>query len=205
MTRSGRLHGLLRQGSGRPATRAHPIRCLTVTERRVQLADINRHGSVYSTLECGRGLPERLLEKHFERDCQFYRVKPAIRAMIDCFASCPTPMGQLLIEHFHGAVTRVGATDTAFPHRAPGYNLLVLGEWMHPKDNEACIAWARNSYATSQPYMGVNRYVNYLADDERGEAVVAAYGPNYRRLQQIKAKYDPDNVFRMNHNISPAA
>ena len=67
----------------------------------------------------------------------------AIRAMIDCFASCPTPMGQLLIEHFHGAVTRVGATDTAFPHRAPGYNLLVLGEWMHPKDNEACIAWAR--------------------------------------------------------------
>ena len=53
--------------------------------------------------------------------------------------------------------------------------------------------------------MGVNRYVNYLADDERGEAVVAAYGPNYRRLQQIKAKYDPHNVFRMNHNISPAA
>src|SRR3546814_4623657 len=44
----------------------------------------------------------------------------AIRAMIDCFAKCPTPMGQLLLEHLHGAVTRVGVTDTAFPHRAQG-------------------------------------------------------------------------------------
>ncbi len=52
----------------------------------------------------------------------------AIRTMIDCFAQCPTPMGQLLLEHFHGAVTRVGVTDTAFPHRAVGYNLLVLSE-----------------------------------------------------------------------------
>ena len=68
----------------------------------------------------------------------------AIRTMIDCFAKCPTPMGQLLIEHFHGAVTRVGPTATAFPHRAPGYNLLVLSEWMDPAQNEACIKWTRD-------------------------------------------------------------
>ena len=61
----------------------------------------------------------------------------ALRTMIDCFAQCPTTMGQLLLEHFQGAVTRVGVTDTAFPHRAPGYNLLVLSEWMDPKDNNA--------------------------------------------------------------------
>jgi FAD/FMN-containing dehydrogenase len=61
----------------------------------------------------------------------------ALRTMIDCFAKCPTTMGQLLLEHFHGAVTRVGVTDTAFPHRAPGYNLIVLSEWMEPKDNDA--------------------------------------------------------------------
>jgi len=127
----------------------------------------------------------------------------AIHAMIDCFAQCPTPMGQLLIEHFHGAVTRVGTTDTAFPHRAEGYNLLVLSEWMDTKDNDACTAWARNSYAAMQPFMSSNRYVNYLADDERGDAVAASYGPNYRRLQQLKAKYDPENFFHMNHNIRP--
>jgi len=129
----------------------------------------------------------------------------AIRTMIDCFAKCPTPMGQLLLEHFHGAVTRVGVTDTAFPHRAPGYNLLVLSEWMDPKDNNACTAWARDSYTAMQPFMGSGRYVNYLGDDEPGDPVAAAYGPNHRRLQQVKAKYDPQNFFHMNQNIRPQA
>ena len=128
----------------------------------------------------------------------------AIRAMIDCFAQCPTPMGGLLLEHFHGAVSRIGMTDTAFPHRAEGYNLLVLSQWMDRKDNDACIVWARNSFTAMQPFMASHRYVNYLADDEQGDAAVAAsYGPNYRRLQQLKAKYDPDNFFHMNHNIRP--
>jgi FAD/FMN-containing dehydrogenase len=129
----------------------------------------------------------------------------AIRTMIDCFAQCPTPMGQLLLEHFHGAVTRVGVTDTAFPLRTAGYNLLVLSEWMDPKDNQACISWARTSHAAMQPFMGGGRYVNYLGDDEAEAEVATAYGPNYRQLQQIKAKYDPDNFFRLNQNILPRA
>ena len=127
----------------------------------------------------------------------------AIRTMIDCFAKCPTPMGQLLIEHFHGAVTRVRPTATAFPHRAPGYNLLVLSEWVDPAQNEACIKWARDSYGALQAFMRTGRYVNYFDDDEQDEAVVTAYGPNYRRLQQVKTAYDPENFFRMNQNIPP--
>jgi FAD/FMN-containing dehydrogenase len=127
----------------------------------------------------------------------------AIHAMIDCFAGCPTPMGAVLLEHFHGAVTRVGISDTAYPHRAEGYNLLVLSQWMDPKHNEACIGWARDAYATLQPFVGSGRYVNYLGDDERDDVVAAAYGPNYQRLQRIKASYDPENVFRMNQNIRP--
>ena len=51
---------------------------------------------------------------------------------------------------------------------------------------------------------GSGRYVNYLGDDEQGDAIAAAYGPNYRRLQQLKAKYDPENFFRLNQNIRPA-
>lgn len=125
----------------------------------------------------------------------------AIRTMIACFEICPTPMGQLLLEHFHGAVTRIGVADTAFPHREGGYNLLVLSEWMDPKDNNACTAWARDSYDAIRPFMGANRYVNYLGDDEDGDAIAAAYGPNYRRLQKIKAEYDPENLFHMNQNI----
>jgi FAD/FMN-containing dehydrogenase len=129
----------------------------------------------------------------------------AIRAMIDCFARCPTPMGQILLEHYHGAVTRIGQTDTAFPHRSPGHSALVVAQWMDRAQNAACIAWARESFAALQPFMGAGSYVNNLDSDEPRDAISAAYGPNYRRLQQIKATYDPGNFFRMNQNIQPLA
>src|SRR5215831_16916604 len=129
----------------------------------------------------------------------------AIGTMIDCFARCPSPMAQLLLEHIHGAAARIGASDTAFPHRGEGYNFLVLAQWMQPADTRAGVAWARETYERMQPFFASGRYVNYLDDDEAGDPVAAAYGPNYRRLQQIKAKYDPKNFFRMNHNIRPFA
>jgi len=128
----------------------------------------------------------------------------AIDTMIDCFARCPTPMGQLLLEHFHGAAARVGIGDTAFPHRADGHNLLVLSEWMDPAHTEPCIAWARKTYAAMESFMASGRYVNYLADDETGDPIAAAYGPNYRRLQELKTRYDPSNFFHLNQNIRPA-
>jgi len=129
----------------------------------------------------------------------------AIDTMIECFGKCPTPMGQLLLEHFHGAATRVAPTETAFPARAEGYNFLVLSEWMDPASNEQCIAWAKQSYTEMERFFAPWRYVNYLGDDEEGESLAAAYGPNYRRLQELKAKYDPSNFFHMNQNIRPLA
>jgi FAD/FMN-containing dehydrogenase len=129
----------------------------------------------------------------------------AIDTMIDCFARCPTPMGQLVLEHFHGAATRVGSSDTAFPHRSDGYNFLIVSVWMEPADTDRCIVWARETHAAMEPFFAPGRYVNYLADDETGDPVAAAYGPNYRRLQELKTKYDPKNFFRMNQNIRPLA
>ena len=129
----------------------------------------------------------------------------AIETMIDCFARCPTPMGQLLLEHIHGAATRVGVSDTAFPHRREGYNFLILAQWTEPSNTNACVAWARETYERMQAFYAPGRYVNYLDDDEAGDPIAAAYGPNYRRLQQIKAKYDPRNFFRCNQNIRPLA
>ncbi len=127
----------------------------------------------------------------------------AIDRMVDCFAKCPTPMGQILIEHFHGAAVRVAPGDTAFPHRQEGYNLVVLSEWMEKAATDRCVAWARDTYAAMAPFVGTGRYVNYLGDDEAGDPSAAAYGANYQRLQQIKAKYDPGNFFHMNQNIQP--
>ena len=127
----------------------------------------------------------------------------AIGTMAECFARCPTPMGQLLLEHFHGTVARVDIRETAFPHRGTGYNFLILSQWMDPAMTDACIAWARDTYAAMAPHAAAGRYLNYLGDDEAADAVAAAYGPNYQRLRELKTKYDPKNFFRMNPNVRP--
>lgn len=127
----------------------------------------------------------------------------AIERLIDSFAKCPTPMGQLLLEHFHGAVSRVPIGDTAFPHRVEGHNLVILSEWVEPALTDRCTEWARETYATMGRFLGSGRYSNYLGDDEPGDPAAAAYGPNYRRLQDIKRRYDPENFFHINQNIRP--
>jgi FAD/FMN-containing dehydrogenase len=129
----------------------------------------------------------------------------AIGTMVECFARCPTPMGQLLIEHFHGAAARVGVAETAFPHRQKGYNFLILTQWLDAAMTDQCIAWARDTYAQMAPFAAAGRYVNYLGDDETVDPAPAAYGANYRRLRELKGKYDPKNFFRTNQNIAPSA
>jgi FAD/FMN-containing dehydrogenase len=119
------------------------------------------------------------------------------------FAVCPSPMSAMVLEHFHGAVTRVGVTDTAVPHRDPGYDLVITSEWMDPMATDENIAWTRELYSAIEPHQAVRRYVNYLGDDEPIDAVRAAYGPNYDRLVEVKRRYDPDNVFHLNQNIAP--
>ena len=127
----------------------------------------------------------------------------AIDTMIESFARCPGSMGQLVIEHVHGAATRVGSGDTAFPHRSEGYNFLVLAQWLDTAKTAANIHWARETYARMEPFVAGGRYMNYLDDDEASDAVAAAYGANYARLRVLKTKYDPHNFFRLNQNILP--
>lgn len=126
----------------------------------------------------------------------------AIDTMIDSFARCPSPLSQVFLEHYHGAATRVAVDATAFPHRQQGYNLLVLSQWTEQSDNDRNVSWTRETYAAMEPFRAGGRYVNYMDHDE-ADAVAAAYGPNYRRLRELKAKYDPDNFFHMNQNIHP--
>ncbi len=125
----------------------------------------------------------------------------AIRTIVDIYASCDSPMSQVLIEHSHGAATRVAADATAFAHRSAGYNFLILGQWMEAADDQRVMSWTRQRYQDIQPFAAAARYGNYLDHDD---AVEMAYGANYARLQEIKAKYDPDNFFRQNLNVKPA-
>ncbi len=127
-----------------------------------------------------------------------------IDTMVEQFASVPSPMTAILLEHFHGAVTRVGVTDTAIPHRAEGWNVLIPSVWIDPAATGENIAWTKETHKALGPHLGAGRWLNYLGDDQDADAVRAAYGPNYDRLLELKRRYDPENVFRHNHNISPS-
>ncbi len=126
-----------------------------------------------------------------------------INAMAETFVSCPSPMSQVVIEHFHGAASRVPVKDTACAMRITGFNVVIISQWMDHKDDEQCIGWCRDVYAALTPYLGTARYVNYMGDDELGDPAAVAYGANYARLRELKRKYDPENVFHVNVNIRP--
>ena len=127
-----------------------------------------------------------------------------IEAAIDAYSTVPSPMSAILLEHFHGAVTRIPVADAAVPHREEGFNLLIPAVWTDPADTDENVAWARTTYDSVRPYLAERRWLSYLDDDDAADAVRAAYGPNYDRLVEVKRRYDPENVFRLNHNIDPA-
>jgi FAD/FMN-containing dehydrogenase len=133
-----------------------------------------------------RGLPDQLIDLAVER-----------------FATVPSAMTSILLEHFHGAVTRVGVTETAVPHRDQGWNLVIPSVWTDPAETVANIAWSRETFAAMRPHFATGRWLNYLGDDQAEDAIRAAYGRNYERLREVKRRYDPDNVFHLNHNIAP--
>jgi FAD/FMN-containing dehydrogenase len=126
-----------------------------------------------------------------------------IDSLIASFAECPSPMGAIVFEHFHGEVTRVPVAETPVPHRETSYNVLVPGEWLDPSDTEKNIAWVRETYSVLEQHSAQRRWLNYFSDDDGADAVRLAYGPNYDRLVDAKRKYDPENVFHLNHNIAP--
>jgi FAD/FMN-containing dehydrogenase len=128
----------------------------------------------------------------------------AIDALIDRGMKLASPQCQLVIEHFHGAASRVPVADTAYALRETGFNIAIIGQWTDAAADGTGKTWVRDTYSALQPHMGKTRYLNYLGDDESGDAALAqVYGPNLARLKQVKAKYDPENVFRVNVNVKP--
>jgi FAD/FMN-containing dehydrogenase len=126
-----------------------------------------------------------------------------IDTMIQRFQSIPSPMSAMVLEHFHGAVTRIDPTATAVPHRETGFNLLLTSEWLDPADTVENIAWTKDTIAAVSEHLAARRWLNYLGDDQADDAIRAAYGPNFDRLREVKRQYDPGNVFHLNHNIVP--
>lgn len=143
--------------------------------------------------------------QHYYFKCPFLRVlsDDAIRAIVEYAESAPTEQTNVVVEHMHGAASRVPAAETAFSLRRDHYSINIVPGWTDSAMSEKCIAWARGFSELIESFGATDTYVNYLGD-EGADAVRASYGVNYERLAKLKAKYDPDNFFRFNQNIAPA-
>lgn len=107
-----------------------------------------------------------------------------------------------ILEHCHGQAQRVAPDETAVAMRREMLDLVILTLW-ESGDPTPHVEWTRQFWSAMQPYSAGAVYVNTLSADESSR-ISEAYGPNYSRLAEVKAKYDPSNLFRVNHNIRPA-
>ena len=128
----------------------------------------------------------------------------AIETIADYGAACTSPSSVVLIQHVHGAASRVSPTETAFALREESYVISMLTAWDGGEASQAHrhIAWARACWMALAPCASSGVYVNFLGN-EGEERVRAAYGVNYERLVALKNTYDPTNFFSLNQNIRP--
>ena len=115
------------------------------------------------------------------------------------------PLVSILFESLHGAPKDVDPAAAAIGYRSAAFNVSVMGTWLDPADDEAHIAWVRETAAALEPWALGGGYANYMQADEPLERVAAAFGSEaFERLQALKRRYDPTNMLHRNQNIPPA-
>jgi len=127
-----------------------------------------------------------------------------IDILVAAYSRVPSRYSNNALEPMGGAIARVAETAPAFRNRTSAYSLLLLGGWLEAAESEANVAWVRELWDVTRPLSSSAVYVNYLGT-EGDSRVRDAYGPNYARLSELKRKYDPGNLFRLNQNIDPTA
>jgi FAD/FMN-containing dehydrogenase len=127
-----------------------------------------------------------------------------IDVVVDAAARSPGPECEVFLAQLGGAMSAVAPTDTAYAGRDARFVMNVHGRWQSAEQDASGRDWTRALYRAAAPFSTGGGYVNFFTEDE-GERVTQAYGVNYARLQAVKQRYDPDNVFRFNINVTPAA
>lgn len=128
----------------------------------------------------------------------------AIRLLAGAVSRLPGPECEVFIAHVGGAAGRIAADATAFPQRSSHFVMNVHARWREKSDDHKCIGWARQLFEAAKPFSVGTAYINFMPADE-GERVREAYGASYQRLAELKRRYDPSNLFRMNQNVAPIA
>jgi FAD/FMN-containing dehydrogenase len=127
----------------------------------------------------------------------------AIETFTALTENLPGPFCIVGFEPMGGAINRVEVTATAFPQRSANFALGIWSGWQDPADDKQAIAWTRDLYTAMTPHVAGGVYANYLDQDDDSQ-VHAAFGENLQRLREVKRRYDPHNLFRLNLNIDPS-
>jgi FAD/FMN-containing dehydrogenase len=129
-----------------------------------------------------------------------------IDTILEGNAAPPSPNTLSSIWNFGGATASVAADTTAFGDRSMPYMFSIDSNWSAADDDEENIAWTRDFWQRMRPFSDQGRmYLNFPGMGEEGDQLLKdTFGDNYARLREIKQKYDPDNRFRFNQNITPA-
>ncbi len=127
----------------------------------------------------------------------------AIETLIEVASDVTSEFSQVEVLGVGGAIARVDADATAFPHRDAAWLVNVPASWVDASEDEREMEWARRVYRSIEPLMTGGAYANFMGDDEDDDAATA-YGGTLERLRRVKAEWDPGNVFRLNQNIVPA-
>jgi len=127
----------------------------------------------------------------------------AIKHHIQYAKQLPTVHSTMHLYPINGAPHRVGKNDTAWSYRDANFVQVIVGVDPDPANNQRTIAWSKEYWRALHPFSSGGGYVNMMMDEGQ-DRVKAAYRDNYPRLAQVKAKYDPQNLFHVNQNIQPA-
>jgi len=124
--------------------------------------------------------------------------------LLDAVRRLPSDECEVFVGHLGGRINRVPADATAFPRRDVEFVVNMHTRWRDPAQDAACIAWSRDLFQALAPHAMGSVYVNFMSSDET-ERIRGAFGSNYARLAEVKGRYDPQNLFRLNQNIRPLA
>lgn len=134
----------------------------------------------------------------------FNELSPAVSAQHLKFGSnIPTPLSQMHLYPISGAASRLGAEDTPWAYRDAKYAGVIVGVSPDADDADKITEWCKEYWEALHPYSSGGAYSNFLMEEGQ-ERVQASYRHNYERLSEIKGKYDPQNLFRVNQNIKPS-
>jgi FAD/FMN-containing dehydrogenase len=125
--------------------------------------------------------------------------------MIGHAAQISSPHSAILLFPFNGPLNALPESHSAVGNRNAAALINITASWEKAEDDARCIEWARAAWRDLRRFSTGGTYVNFLTEEEHGDRIQAAYGANLPRLAQVKAKWDPGNLFRVNKNIAPAA